>query len=76
MRFKWFKTNYYQRNRERILNRGKKLLSKDVLREQARNYYRELSNVEKDIKREYGRKRYHNKPEKNKQMLKEYQKLP
>ena len=46
------------------------------MREQARNYYRELSNVGKDIKREYGRKRYHNKPEKNKQMLKEYQKLP
>ena len=46
------------------------------MREQARNYYRELSNVEKDIKREYGRNRYHNKSEKNKQILKEYQKLP
>ena len=33
---------------------------KEVLREKARNKYRELSDEEKNIKREYGRNRYYN----------------
>ena len=32
----------------------------EVLREKAKNKYRELSEEEKNIKREYGRSRYHN----------------
>ena len=45
-----------------------------VLREKAKNKYRELSEEEKNIKREYGRNRYHNMSEESKQRLKEYQK--
>ena len=56
-----------------------------VLRETAKNKYRELSEEEKNIKREYGRNRYHNMSEygrnryhnmseESKQRLKEYQK--
>ena len=42
------KTTYYQRNREKTLNRPKEYYktNKKILREQARNKYRELSNEE------------------------------
>ena len=51
------KTTYYQRNRERILNRAKEYYenNKKRLREQEKNKYRKLSNKEKNIKREYRR---------------------
>ena len=44
-----------------ILNRAKDYYenNKELLRERAKNKYRELSE-EKNIKREYGRNRYHN----------------
>ena len=45
----------------------------EVLREKAKNKYRELSEEEKNIKREYGRSRYQNMSEEKKQRLKEYQ---
>ena len=48
-------------------------ITKDELREKAKNKYRELSEEEKDIKREYGRNRYNNMSEEKKQRLKEYQ---
>ena len=41
------KTTYYQLNREIII--------KEVLREEAKNKYRELSEEEKNIKKIYGR---------------------
>ena len=46
------KTNYYQRNRELILNRAKVCYknNKEVLKEKARNKYRELYEKGKDIK--------------------------
>ena len=48
--------------------------NKKILKEQARNKYRELSDREKDKKREYERNRYRNMSEEEKQKLKEYQK--
>ena len=44
------RTTYYQRNRERMLNRAKEYYenNKERLREQTRNKYRELSNEEKE----------------------------
>ena len=68
-------TTYYQRNREVMLNRAKRHYHDniDVLREKAKNKYRELSEEEKNIKREYGRNRYHNMSEEKKKRLKEYQ---
>ena len=51
---------YYQRNKE-------------ILRKQARNKCRNLSEEDKNKKREYGKNRYHMSEEK-KQKLKEYQK--
>ena len=49
-------TNYYQRNREVMLNRVKKYYQDNivVLREKAKNKYRELFKEDKNIKREYG----------------------
>ena len=47
---------------------------KKVLREKAKNKYRELPEEEKNVKREYRRSRYHNMSEEKKQRLKEYQK--
>ena len=47
---------------------------KKMLREQAKDKYRNLSEEDKNNKREYGRNRYHNMPEEKKQRLKEYQK--
>ena len=51
-------TTYYQRSREVILNRAKDYFkyNKGLLRERAKNKYRELSEEEKDIKREHGKK--------------------
>ena len=45
----------------------------EVLREKAKNKYRELSEEEKNLKREYGRNRYHNMCKEMKEELKEYQ---
>ena len=68
-------TTYYQRNREVMLNRAKSQYhyNIEVLRQNAKNKYRELSEDEKHIKGEYGRNRYHNMSEEKKQRLKEYQ---
>ena len=49
-------------------------ITKEVLREKAKNKYRELSEEETNIKREYERNRYHNMSEEKKYRLKEYQK--
>ena len=67
---------YYQRNREKILNRGKEYynINKEILTQQAKNKCREFSDEEKNIKREYGRNRYHNMSEEKNQRLKEYKK--
>ena len=62
-------TTYYQKNREVILNRAKiimKITKNYLLRERAKNIYRELSEEEKNIKREYRKQRYHNMSEENK----------
>ena len=54
-----------------ILNRAKDYYenNKELLRERAKNKYRELSEEEKNMKREYGKKRYHNMAEENKKKL-------
>ena len=69
-------TTYYQRNREKLLNRAKDYYQNDKerLREQARNKYRNLSEEDKEKKRQYGKNRYHNMSEEKKQELKEYHK--
>ena len=70
-------TTFYERNRDVILNRGKDYYenNKKLLRERAKNKYRELSENEKDVKRLYQRDRYHNMTAEEKQKLKEYQKI-
>ena len=67
---------YYQKNENVILNRAKDYYENDkkILRKQARNKYRNLSEEEKNEKQKYGRSRYHNMPEEKKQRLKYYQK--
>ena len=57
-----------------MLNRANEYYenNNEVLREKAKNKYRELSEEGKNIKREYGRNRYHMTEEK-KERLKEYQ---
>ena len=59
-----------------MLNRAKYYYEndKEILREQARDKYRNLSKEEKNKKREYGKNRYRNMSEEKKQRLKEYQK--
>ena len=54
-------TTYYQRSREVMLNTANQYYenNKEVLREKAKNKYRELSEKEKIVKTEYGRNRYH-----------------
>ena len=54
-------TNYYQRNREVILNRAKDYYEnkKELLRERAKIEYRELSEEEMNLKREYQKNIYH-----------------
>ena len=61
-------TTYYQRNREKILNKAKDYYknNNERLREHARNKYRNLSEEDKIKKREYGRNRYHNISEEDK----------
>ena len=70
-------TTCYQKNREVILNRAKYHYenNKELLRETAKNKYRELSEEEKNIKREYGKNRYHSMSEEKEKILKEYQKI-
>ena len=70
-------TTYCKRNRDVILNRSKDYYenNKELLRERAKNKYRELSEEEKNIKREYGSNRCHNISGEKKQRLKEYQKI-
>ena len=55
-------TTYCKRNRDVILNRSKDYYenNEELLRERAKNKYRELSEEEKNIKREYGRNRCYN----------------
>ena len=71
------RTTYYLRNRETILNRPNDCYAnnKEVLKEGAKNMYRELFKKYKNIKRKHGRNSYHNMSEKKKQKLKEYQKI-
>ena len=71
------KTTYEERNRDVILNQAKDYYknSKELLRERAKDKYRELSEDEKNIKRECGRNRYHNMSDKKKQRLNEYQRI-
>ena len=49
-------TSYFERNRDVILNRANEYYknNKEVLREEAKNKYIELSEQEKNIRREYG----------------------
>ena len=65
---------YYQRNRDKMLNRAKSYYenNKKELRDKAKNKDRELSE-EKNIKREYGRNSHLNMSVEKKQKLKEYQ---
>ena len=62
-------TNYYQKNREVILNRAKRYYHDniEVLREKARNKYRRLPEVEKSRKIEYERNRYSRKLEESRE---------
>ena len=59
-----------------ILNRAKDYYenNEELLRERAKNKYRELPENEKDVKRLYQRDRCHNMTAEEKQRLKEYQK--
>ena len=61
-------TTYNQRNRDVILNRVKDYYENDkkILREQARDNYRNLPEEDKNKKREYGRNRYYNVSEEQK----------
>ena len=71
---KMSEATYYERNREVMLNRADEYYenNKEVLRENAKNRYRELSEEEKNIKRVYEGNKHHNMPEEKKQRLKEY----
>ena len=52
---------YYQRNRDKILNRAKEYykINKELLRGRANSKYRSLSEDEKDIKKQYQKYRCH-----------------
>ena len=50
--------------------------NKELLRERAKNKYRELSENEKDVKRQYQKGRYRNMTAKEKQRLRVSKKLP
>ena len=68
---------YYQRNRYiTTLNRAKEYYknNKELLRKQAKNKYRLLSEDEKDIKKQYQKDRYYNMSNEEKQILRDYQK--
>ena len=64
-------TNYYQRNRETVLNKAKDYYedNKEFLREKAKNKNRELSVEEKNLRREYGINRYKNISEEKNQKI-------
>ena len=66
---------YYQRNRDKMLNRAKSYYenNKKELRDKAKNKDRELSE-EKNIKREYRRNSHLNMSVEKKQKLKEHKK--
>ena len=51
-------TTYYQRNRKKKLNKAKDYYknSNEILKEHARNKYRNLSEKDKNKQREYGKK--------------------
>ena len=68
--------NYYQRNRDMILNRAKDYYENDIerFREQARDKYRNSSKEEKK-KREYGKNRYLNMSEEKKKRLSDIKKI-
>ena len=51
-----------------------KKIGKEILREQARDKYRNLSEEDKNEKREYRKNRYRNMSKEKKKKLKEYQK--
>ena len=61
-------TNYYQRNREAILNRAKDNYenNKELLREREQKINTENYLKKKKIQKEYGKRRYHNMSEENK----------
>ena len=65
-------STYYQTNKDVILNRAKDYDEnvKEILREQARDKYINLSEEEKNKKREYGKNRYHSMSEEKKQKTK------
>ena len=65
-----------KKNWDVILNRAKYYYKNDKerLREQVRDRYRNLSEVEKNEKQKHGINRYHNMSEEKKQRLKEHQK--
>ena len=54
-----------------VLNRAKDYYEndKEILRDNARDKYINLSEGEKNVKREYGKNRYHNMSEETKQRL-------
>ena len=67
-------TTYYEKNRDVKLNRAKDYYENNkLLRERAKNKYRELPENEKDVKKLYQRNRYHNMNAEKKQRLKKYQ---
>ena len=57
-------TNYYQKNKDAIINRAKNYYNNNIefLREKARDKYRELPAEEKLKKRECAKSRYKNLP--------------
>ena len=61
-------TTYYERNGDVILNRAKYYYKNDkkILREHARDRYRNLSEEDNNKKSENGKKRYHNMSEEKK----------
>ena len=62
-------TNYYQKNREMILNRAKRYYHDniEVLSKKARNKYSRLPELEKSRNIEYGRNKYHRKLEESRE---------
>ena len=65
------KTTYYQRNRDKILNRAKKYYEG---KKEGKKKIQRIIWRKKYIKREYGRNKYQNMSKENKQKLKECQK--
>ena len=80
--FVHLKMNYYFFNKQQLFQKAKdrfhscdgkkKVANKEVLKENAKIKYRNLSEKEKEAKREYGRNRYKNMTEMEKNKLKEY----